>query len=238
MPTMETLRAAPGFFGPNTNLLADITLIVQIMFYLILCAGVVAQLQNKHKLHDSLQIPVVVLNLFFIGFVMAPTFFSLSGSLSAQTTQPPVLVTATHAMIGTVTELLSIYCLLAGLKILPRKIGVLRYWMWGAFVAWTATIVFGIGVYIVFYANPMIEASPPAQSQPDSEIISEHDESPAATEPVPTVSVATSTALPLPTHTPLPASTTAPTLEPTVTPTPELIASPPVDGITTEHDGG
>jgi hypothetical protein len=156
---METLSAAPGLFGPNASLLTDVTLLVQIMFYLILCAGVVAQLQNKHKLHTALQLPVVVLNLFFVGLVMMPTFFSLSGTLSAQITDLPVLVTATHAMLGTVAQLLSIYCLLAGIGILPRKIGVLRYWMWGAFVAWTAAIVFGIGVYIVFYATSSSSAS-------------------------------------------------------------------------------
>lgn len=154
MPTMETLRAAPGLFGPNTSLLTDVTLIVQILFYLILCAGVVAQLQNKHKLHSTLQIPVVVLNLLFIGMVMIPTFFSLPASFSAQIARPPVLITAAHAMLGTVAQLLSIYCLLAGLGILPRKVGALRYWMWGAFVAWTAAIIFGIGVYIMFYASP------------------------------------------------------------------------------------
>ncbi|GAB4436436.1 MAG: hypothetical protein Kow0031_18170 [Anaerolineae bacterium] len=225
---METLRAAPGLFGPNTSLLTDITLIVQIVFYLMLSAGVVAQLQNRYKLHDALQIPVVILNLFFIGFVMVPTFFSLSGSLSTGIARPPVLVTAIHAMLGSVAQLLSIYCLLAGLKILPRKIGVLRYWMWGTYVAWTAAVVVGIGVYIIFYANPVAATSPAAPSQPGSEIISEHDEASPDVESVPTVSVATGTPPPNPTEPPAAAST----------PTPELIITPPADDTAAEHDGG
>ena len=61
---MEALRNSAGFFGPN--LLADITLVIQILFFLILCAGVVAQLQGKYKWHDRLQAPVVVLNILFI----------------------------------------------------------------------------------------------------------------------------------------------------------------------------
>ena len=214
---METLRNAPGFFGPETSLLTDITLIVQILFYLVLCAGVVAQLQGKYKWHDMLQTPVVILNIFFIAFVMVPTFSALSGSLSTQITKPPIMVTAIHAMLGTVAQLLSIYCLLAGFKILPRKIGVLRYWMWGAFTAWTATIIFGLGVYILFYANPFAVPSdpPPAEAQPGPEIISEHDETPLESESVPTVSVATNTPAPV-----QPAET-SPGTEPS--------AEPPVD---------
>jgi hypothetical protein len=146
---MEVFSSASGFFGPN--LLADITLTVEILFYLILSAGVVAQLLGKFKIHAWLQAPVVFLNIFFIVLVMTPTFWQLSRLASAQVLQVPALVTAVHAMLGIVAQLLSIYCLLAGIKALPSKIGILRYWMWGAYTAWTATIVFGIGVYIIYY---------------------------------------------------------------------------------------
>ena len=147
---MELFSSASGFFGPS--LLADITLTVEILFYLILSAGAVAQLLGKMKLHAWLQAPVVILNVLFIVLVMTPTFWELSRSASAQLDQIPVLVTVIHAMLGTVAQILSIYCLLAGFKVLPRKIGILRYWMWGAYTAWTATIVFGIGVYLIYYA--------------------------------------------------------------------------------------
>jgi len=147
---MELFSSASGFFGPS--LLADITLIVEILFYLMLSAGVVAQLLGKSKGHAWLQTPVVILNIFLVVLVMTPTFRDLSRSAPAQLIQVPVLVTAVHAMLGIVAQLLSVYCLLAGFKVLPRKIGVLRYWMWGAYAAWTTTIVFGIGVYIVYYA--------------------------------------------------------------------------------------
>ena len=131
---------------------ATVTLFVEILFYIVLCAGVVAQLRGAYKWHDRLQAPVVILNIFFIFFVMVPTFGAVvfnpnSGGLS----QVPTLVTAIHGVLGTIAQGLAIYCLLAGFKILPRKIGVLRYWMWAAFVAWTATVMFGVGVYFVFY---------------------------------------------------------------------------------------
>ncbi len=164
---MEALRNTTGFFGPN--LLADLTLVVQILFYLVLCTGVVAQLQGKFKWHDRLQIPVVVINLFFVFFVMVPTFSAVVGTLPSGFSKVPTTVSLIHGLLGTVAQLLAIYCLLAGIKILPRKIGVLRYWMWAAFSAWTATVIFGIGVYIFFYTSVFVVP------RADEGIATEHD---------------------------------------------------------------
>lgn len=170
---MDVLRNANGFLGTNGNLLVDITLIVQILFFLVLCAGVVVQLMaNRGKApyqwHDRLQAPVVVLNLLFIIFVMVPTFVSVAGSGGTN------WVPMTHGILGLLAQGVAIYCLLAGFKILPRKIGVLRYWMWTAFVLWTLTLLFGIGVYIAFYTGGT--ASAEVVGEHDAEVISEHAE--------------------------------------------------------------
>ena len=179
--------------------LATITLIVQIVFYLVLCAGVVAQLKGLYKWHDRLQAPIVVLNIFFILFVMIPTFRAVVfGQIPSGLSDVPTLVTAIHGLLGTVAQLLAIYVLLAGFKILPRKIGVLRYWMWATFIAWTLAILFGIGVYVTFYtgdssANVSIaehdehdadlggEAAPAAPAEDAA--VAEHDEEAVETEP-------------------------------------------------------
>jgi uncharacterized membrane protein YozB (DUF420 family) len=230
---MELLRSANGFFGPS--MMADITLVVQILFYFVLSAGVIAQLQGHYKTHDRLQVPVVILNIFFIIFVMVPTFRGLSSSMSARLTQLPVMVTAAHAMLGSVAQLLSIYCLLAGLKILPRRIGALRYWMWGAYFAWTVAVIFGIGVYIVYYTGFPPSPPPPPQPPIEQEQV-QPEPPPPPPEDEPTVdepaSVATPTAVPVED-------------EPTVdepasvaTPTPELLEPSPTDVLNAEHDGG
>lgn len=177
---MEGLRNTPGFWGPS--LLADITLIVEVLFYLSLCAGVVAQLQRKYKWHDRFQIPVVVLNIFFILFVMVPTFTSVAGTLPSGISQPPTLVTVLHGILGTIAQGLGIYCLLAGLKILPRKIGVLRYWMWAAFTFWTLTIVLGIGIYILYYTGG--DTSGDLAAEHDAEAVAEQPAAPAEGEAV------------------------------------------------------
>lgn len=64
----------PGFLGTQATMLRDVTLLIEIVFYLVLCAGVAAQLKGQFQWHDRLQTPVVLLNLLFIGLVMLPAF--------------------------------------------------------------------------------------------------------------------------------------------------------------------
>lgn len=199
---MGGLREIPGFLGTGGNLLVDLTLVIEILFYISLCLGVTAQLRKQYKWHDRFQIPVVVLNLFFIAFVMIPTIMAI---VSTGLASMPPLVLA-HAGVGVLAQLVAVYCLLAGLKILPRKIGVLRWFMWTAFVLWTITLLLGIGLYISFYtggdasAGPVVEhaaelpaehaaeaaaAPTEASAEPAAtvETVAEHAEEPVTAEP-------------------------------------------------------
>lgn len=143
-----------GFLGTRASLLVDTNLVVQILFYVVLCAGVVAQRRQLYHWHDRLQIPVVVLNFFFIIFIMVVSFSQQVVSyLPERLGQTYYLVASGHAGLGTLAEVLAIYCLLAGTKILPRKIGVLRYWMWATFGVWTAAVLLGVGTYFVWYTG-------------------------------------------------------------------------------------
>ncbi len=56
-----------------------------------------------------------------------------------------------HAGLGIITQSLAFYCLLAGFKILPRKIGTLRYFMWATYGFWILTLSFGLLTYSVWY---------------------------------------------------------------------------------------
>jgi|GEM_PF-2587784 len=205
----------PGFW--SSSLFADINVIVQIVFYLVLCAGVITQLTGRYHLHDKFQAPIVVLNIVFIAFVMIPTFRLLVGELPGNLNQIPPIVALIHAGLGASAELLAIYCLLAGFKILPRKLGVLRYFMWATFTLWTATVIFGIGVYITFHLSPG-EAS-------TGEVVTEHDADlveQAATEELPTN---------------IPERVEEQTEEPvTVEPSEEPTVAPPTEEIVAEHE--
>lgn len=146
------LRGA-GFLGTGASLGADLALVFEVLFFIVLTAGVVAQRRGKFHLHDKLQIPVVLLNLLFIIFIMIASFQEqqVAQILPDRPSDPYYVVVAIHAVLGTLAQLFSIYCLLAGVKILPRKIGTLRYWMWLTYILWFLAVTVGVGTYYVWY---------------------------------------------------------------------------------------
>jgi uncharacterized membrane protein YozB (DUF420 family) len=233
---MEGLRSTPGFLDTGANILADLNLIVQLLFYIVICLGVVVQLRKQYKWHDRLQIPVVLLNLLFIAVVMLPSFLGILPQLPNRFSETAFVVPTLHAILGLLAEGISIYCLLAGLKILPRKIGILRYWMWTAFVLWTLTILFGIGLYLVWYTGSSAGSATEPAAEHQADLVAEHDM--AAMAP-PTVEVVEEHAAEPMTVPPTEAPTepvsehaaetvvVEPTATPTVTPTPVVpIATP------------
>ena len=166
-----------GFLGTNAGFITDFTLVVEILFFVAICIGVVAQRRGQYRLHDWIQTPVVVLNFFLILFVMVSSFLGqrVLSTLPQRPGDAYYLVVAIHAALGLIAELLAIYCLLAGHQILPRRIGRLRYWMWATFVFWTAALITGIATYAVWYVQPIpadtpqtaiVENAPPSQPSP------------------------------------------------------------------------
>ena len=172
---MQDLANLGGFLGTGAPLLQDINLVVQLVFFIVLCLGVIAQRRGLYKWHDRLQTPVVVLNLVFIGLVMIPSARFVVNEIPARLSETYFLIPTVHIILGSLSEGLALYCMLAGFKILPRKIGVLRYFMWATFVFWTAAVIFGVGIYLIWYTGP-----PPAQ---ETALIAEHDEDIAAEQP-------------------------------------------------------
>lgn len=162
------LRQA-GFLGTGASFGADLALIVEIVFFLALCIGVVAQRRGRYRVHDLIQGPVVVLNFFFIVFIMVASFREqqVASVLPERPSDPYYLVVGLHAALGLVAAVLGLYCLLAGYKILPRRIGRLRYWMWATFAVWTAAVATGVGTYTVWYlggAAETVAAAPEAEA--------------------------------------------------------------------------
>ncbi|HSH03555.1 MAG TPA: DUF420 domain-containing protein [Anaerolineae bacterium] len=149
-----------GFLGTAGSLGSDISLVVQILLYVGLCVGVWAQRQKKYKWHDYIQTTVVVVNFFFIIFIMVASFReeAIATTLPQRPSDPHYYLSAIHGLLGSVAQGLAIYCLLAGWSILPRNIGRLRYWMWATFVMWTITFLFGVGTYYRWY---VVEARVP-----------------------------------------------------------------------------
>ena len=163
-----------GFLGTDASFITDITLLAEIIFFVAVCLGVVAQRRGRYKLHDWIQTPVVILNLLLIIFVMVSSFVGqrVVSTLPQRPTDAYYLVVAIHAALGLIAEGLAIYALLAGHKILPRKIGRLRYWMWATFGFWTAALIAGVATYYIWY----MQTPEPVAEGPGVEEIANEDE--------------------------------------------------------------
>lgn len=147
------MLSSDGFLAPASYLGADLALVAELVFYGLICLAVVAQRRGLYQWHDRIQTPVVLLNLFFIIVIMVLSlrYENVPGEFVARPFEPFYLVVVIHAVLGIVAQGLAVYCLLAGHKILPRKIGRLRYWMWATFIVWTAAVVMGVYTYYIWY---------------------------------------------------------------------------------------
>jgi uncharacterized membrane protein YozB (DUF420 family) len=95
-----------GFLGTGATFGADLALIVQIIFFIVLCTGIFLQLRRKYHWHDRFQAPVVVLNLFFIIFIMVVSFreSQIASTLPKRPGDLFYLTAGIHAFLGTLTE--------------------------------------------------------------------------------------------------------------------------------------
>ena len=156
----------PGFLGTNAPIMVDITLLAEIVFFILLTIGVVAQRRGNYHLHDYIQTPVVILNTILVMWIMVFEFFGRDIAQTAiERPQDPYFVVATiHGIFGSAAAILSIYCLLAGWKILPRNIGRLKYVMWVTYIIWTCAVLLGVATYYIWYVRvpPVVEAEPVA----------------------------------------------------------------------------
>lgn len=143
-----------GLFGTNASLGTDLTLIAEILFFVLLTIGVVAQRRGNYKWHDRIQTPVVILNAILITWVMILEFFGQRIPQNALERPNAYYVVATlHGLFGLTAAILSIYCLLAGWKILPRKIGQLKKVMWVTYIVWAIAVGLGIALYYVWFVQ-------------------------------------------------------------------------------------
>jgi len=147
------MLSGDGFLAETSYLGADLALVGELLFFVLICIAVCAQRRGKYHWHDRIQTPVVLLNLGFVFVVMVLSlrYEQVPARFVERPFEPFYLVVAIHAVLGTSAALLSVYCLLAGHKILPRKIGRLRYWMWATYILWTAAVTMGVVTYIVWY---------------------------------------------------------------------------------------
>ncbi len=180
-------------FGTNASLGTDLTLLAEILFFILLTVGVVAQRRGNYKLHDRIQTPVVILNAILVIAMMVTAF--IGQRIPQQAIARPnayYVVAALHGLFGLAAVFLSIYCLLAGWQILPRKLGQLRKVMWATYIVWGISVLLGIAVYYVWYVQqpePVVLPDPTPTAIVETENTEENGEA-VANQPPPPQSIA------------------------------------------------
>jgi len=134
---------------------ADLTLLVELAMGVGLLVGAYLARMRRFRLHAWCQSVIVLLNLCAIACFMIPSFrLQVIPKLPLKLGKPYYALAATHATLGAVTEIASLYILLAvGTSVLPGALRITRYkrWMSTVLVLWWVVLGLGVATYGRWY---------------------------------------------------------------------------------------
>lgn len=143
----------PGIFGTNAPLGADLTLLVQIVSFILLLWALVYKVKRKFKIHGSLMGVAVVMHFITFLIVMGPPFVESFSILATNTQQTVVQILLVHAISGALSLILGFYLVVAWtLKMSSIKpcLGRKRI-MDATTVLWAISLAFGLATYVALY---------------------------------------------------------------------------------------
>ena len=142
-----------GIFSPNSALITDVNLMIQIVSFLIIAVAIGYKMKKKYRIHGMLMGIGVILHLVFFVVAMWPSF---SGAFDFFTTSTSLLGVQTmwiHAIPGLITIILGLYVLVSWLlhvSNISRCFKNKRI-MDVVLASWLISLVFGIVTYLYFY---------------------------------------------------------------------------------------
>ena len=138
------------------RLSADINLVAQLLILIGLWGGAYFARRQQISRHQAIQTTLVIINSFFILFVMVTSFYSyiIAGGTSTGTVATLMII---HGVIGLIAELTGIYLILRmSTKILPPSLRIRNFKlvMRSLLGLWTVIVVLGLAIYYVRYLAP------------------------------------------------------------------------------------
>ena len=142
-----------GIFSPNSALITDVNLMIQIVSFLIISVAIGYKIKKNYRIHGILMGIGVILHLLFFGVAMWPSF---SGAFDFFTTSTFLLGVQTmwiHAIPGLITIILGLYVLVSWLLHVSDISGCFKKKriMDVVLVSWLISLIFGIVTYLYFY---------------------------------------------------------------------------------------
>ncbi|VVB93090.1 Uncharacterised protein [uncultured archaeon] len=133
-----------GFLGTKAGPFADLTLIISIASFIILCLSIVyakRKILSRHFRMARIAMLLLIIAFTWMAFRFIGGFYSIVSRLTAL----PSLAVLSHVVIGAPALILGIFLAF------DRMINKTRYPMRTVFLLWILALFLGIGVYIVRY---------------------------------------------------------------------------------------
>lgn len=142
-----------GIFGTNAVLITDINLLIQIISFVMLLAGLVYKIKGKFKMHGSLMSIAIILHLLSFLIAMAPSFVEGFEFFTTGAFQAGVQTMWIHAISGAVSLILGLFLIVAWV---PRTSNIKPCFgrkriMDATVILWAISLIFGVVTYIIFY---------------------------------------------------------------------------------------
>jgi uncharacterized membrane protein YozB (DUF420 family) len=141
-----------GIFNAGAPFLSDLNLLFQVAIAAFLVLASFAMVRRKYVIHGVIMACCIVLNTISIFAIMVPSLLRLKGLISGLSTRLSLLV-MTHAILGSVVEILGVLLVVAwvfnGTRIdncFQRK-----YVMLATIILWILEIILGVYVYMTLY---------------------------------------------------------------------------------------
>ncbi len=145
-----------------TRLIADLNLGAQILMIVSLWIGFYFARTRQIPRHRNMQTTIVVVNLFFIAFVMITSFYAfvIAGGATGGVVAQLMIV---HGLLGLLAELTGIYLVLRmRTQLIPPRWRVRNFKlvMRMTLGLWSLIVVLGLGIYAYRYLMPAAAAAP------------------------------------------------------------------------------
>jgi uncharacterized membrane protein YozB (DUF420 family) len=164
----------------GTRTSGNINLVAQLLMIAAMWIGFYFAHTNQIRKHRNVETTVVLANIFFIAFVMIPSFFPYV-ILGDTTTGTVAVLMIFHGTLGLIAEFVGIYLVLRmRTQLIPPRFRVRNFKlvMRSLLVLWTIIVVLGLGIYYFRYlAAPETAAAPPiAHLKSEADAIALHAE--------------------------------------------------------------
>jgi len=144
-----------GFLGTAAPRAADLVLVLEIAMGVGLLLGARLARKGRFRQHAWCQSVIVLLNFAVIAVMMVPSFrVHVFPRIPAKLGKAYYALATAHAALGSVTEIVGLYILLAaGTSVLPEQFRITKYKMWmrSVLVLWWLVLLLGLATYSRWY---------------------------------------------------------------------------------------